>query len=218
MSSRFIIRWFSGRVTPCSAAITAVCLVAAQHGAQRQAAGHRVGIRIVVQEDEDAVGVAEEALILLDLEAGERAAELGEQRPAEQLRERQVVQLRELRLQLLFALSRVRGADAEHVDQRAAGVPDRLENLLEALAAVVFDDDAGAGREVGFDVGIGAPQVAGGDVQPAVVEASCDGLLSTRNSTSKLGSRISSSILMASSVWQTARHLIGCARLSKETP
>ena len=35
--------------------------------AQRQAAGHRVGIRIVVQEDEDAVGVAEEALILLNL-------------------------------------------------------------------------------------------------------------------------------------------------------
>ena len=126
-------------------------LGAAQHVAQRQAAGHRVGIRIVVQEDEDAVGVAEEALILLDLEAGEGAAELGEQRPAEQLRERQVVQLGELRLELLLALARVRGADAQHVDQRAAGVPDGFEDLLEAAAAVVFDDDAGAGREVGLE-------------------------------------------------------------------
>src|SRR5262245_54575759 len=33
-------------------------------------------------------------------------------------------------------------------------------------------------------------------------------LPSTRNSTSKLGNRISSSILMASSVWHAARHLI----------
>ena len=67
MSSRFIIRWFSGRVTPCSAAIDRRLLGAAQHVAQRQAAGHRVGVRIVVQEDEDAVGVAEEPLILLNL-------------------------------------------------------------------------------------------------------------------------------------------------------
>ena len=78
--------------------MTAVCFGAAQHVAQRQAAGHRVGIGIVVQEDEDAVGVAEEALILLDPEPGEGAAELGEQRTAEQLGERQVVELGELRL------------------------------------------------------------------------------------------------------------------------
>ena len=60
-------------------------LGAAQHVAQRQAAGHRVGIGVVVQENQDAVGVAEEALVLLDPEPGQRAAELGEQRPAEQL-------------------------------------------------------------------------------------------------------------------------------------
>ena len=81
-------------------------LGAAQHVAQRQAAGHRIGIGVVVQEDEDAVGVAEEALVLLNLEAGQGAAELGEQRTAEQLRQRQVVQLGKLRLQLLFALAR----------------------------------------------------------------------------------------------------------------
>ena len=130
-------------------------LGAAQHVAQREAAGQRVGVGIVVEEDEDAVGVAQEALVLLNLEAGERAAELGEQRPAEQLRQRQVVQLGKLRLELLFPLPRVRGADPEDVDERAAGVPDGLENLLQALPAVVLDDDAGAGREVGLDVGIG---------------------------------------------------------------
>ena len=64
-----------------------------------------------------------------------------------------------------------RGADAEHVDQRAAGVADGLEHLLEALPAVVFDDDAGAGREVGFDIGVRPAEIAGGHVQPAVVEA-----------------------------------------------
>ena len=143
----------------------------AQHVAQREAARHRVGVGVVVQEDEDAVGVAEVALILLDLEAGERAAELGEQRPAEQLRHRQVVELGELRLQLLFALARVREADAQHVDERAAGIAHGLEDLPEALAAVVFDDDAGAGGEVGFEVGVGAAEVGGGDVHARVVQA-----------------------------------------------
>ena len=69
--------------------------VAAQHVAQRQAAGEGIGIGIVVQKDEDAVGVAEESLVLLDLEPGQRAAELGEKRTAEELRQCEVVQLRE---------------------------------------------------------------------------------------------------------------------------
>ena len=133
MSSRFTIRWFSGRVTPCERADDRRLLGAAQHVAQRQAAGHRVGIGVVVQEDQDAVGVAEEALVLLDLEAGQRAAELGEQRAAEELRQREVVDLGKLRLEFFFALARVRGADAEHVDQRAAGVADGFENLLRML-------------------------------------------------------------------------------------
>ena len=146
-------------------------LGAAQHVAQRQAAGHRVGVGIVVEQDEDAVGVAQESLVLLNLEAGERAAELGEERPAEQLGERQVVQLGKLRLELFFAFARIRGADPQDVDERAAGVPDGLENLLQALPAVVLDDDAGAGGEVGLDVGIGPAQVSSRDVEPVLVEA-----------------------------------------------
>ncbi len=62
----------------------------AQNVAQREAAGHRIGIRVVVQQDQDAIGVAEIALILLDAGAGQRPAELGQQRSAEQLRHRQV--------------------------------------------------------------------------------------------------------------------------------
>jgi hypothetical protein len=57
----------------------------AQDVAEREAAGDRVGVGIVVQQDQDAVGVAEEALVLLDAEAGERAAELGEEGTAEEL-------------------------------------------------------------------------------------------------------------------------------------
>ncbi len=59
----------------------------------------------------------------------------------------------------------------EHVDQRAAGVAHRLENLLRAAAAVVFDDDAGAGADVGLEVGVGAPRIAGRDRDARLVEA-----------------------------------------------
>ena len=49
---------------------------AAQQVAQRQAAGDRVGIGIVVQQDQDAIGVRQIALILLDLLPGHRASQL----------------------------------------------------------------------------------------------------------------------------------------------
>ena len=106
MSSRFTIRRFSGRVTPWIAPMMAVVFGAAQHVAQRQAARHRVGIGIVVQQDQHPVGVAEVALVLLDARAGQRPAELGEQRPAEQLRHRQIRDVGELGAELLGALAR----------------------------------------------------------------------------------------------------------------
>ena len=143
---------------------------AAQHRPQGQPAGHGIRVRVVVQEDDHLVGVAEEALVLLHPQPRQRSAELGEQRAAEQLGQRQVVQLRELRLEILLALPRVRRADAQDVDQRGAGVPDGFEDALEAVPAVVLDDHAGAGGEVGLDVGVGAARVARRDVQPAVVE------------------------------------------------
>ena len=69
--------------------MTAVCRVRRSTRAQRQAAGHRVGIGIVVRQDQHAIGVAEVALVLLDALARDRAAELGEQRRPGQLGQRE---------------------------------------------------------------------------------------------------------------------------------
>ena len=51
MSSMFAMRRFSGRVTPCIAPMIAVFVP--QKIAQRQAAGQRVRIGIVVEQNED---------------------------------------------------------------------------------------------------------------------------------------------------------------------
>ena len=57
---------------------------AAQDVAQREAAGDGVGIGVVVQQDQDAIGVREVALVLLDLLTRHRAAELDHERRAGQ--------------------------------------------------------------------------------------------------------------------------------------
>src|SRR5690606_32360006 len=54
-------------------------LGAAQDVAQGQAGRHRVRVRLVVQEDQNLVGVGEIPLVLLDAGAGQRTAELGRQ-------------------------------------------------------------------------------------------------------------------------------------------
>ena len=61
-------------------------------------------------------------------------------------------------------------ADPEHVDERAAGVADRIDDLLRVALAVVFDDDAGRGAEVRFEPGIGAARVADRDGDVGVME------------------------------------------------
>ena len=53
---------------------------AVQHGSQRQATGHRVGVGLVVQQNEDAIGIGEVALILLHAGARQGAAEFGKKR------------------------------------------------------------------------------------------------------------------------------------------
>ena len=69
---------------------------AVQDGAQRQAAGHGVGIGLVVQQDQNAVGVGQIALILLHAGARQRAAEFGEERRFEELGQRQIRNVRKL--------------------------------------------------------------------------------------------------------------------------
>ena len=150
-------------------------LRAAQDVAQGEAAGHGIGVRIVVQHDQHAIGVAEVALILLHARPGERSADLGHQRTAEQLGHREVGDVRKLGMKFLGAFRGGRRADAEHVDQRSAGVAHGLENLARAAAAVVFDDDAGAGSEVGLEEGVGAAGVAGNHVDVGVVQSTGEG-------------------------------------------
>ena len=56
------------------------CAVSPENIAKRQARRQRVRIRLVVQHDQDAIGVREVALVLLHAGAGERPAELGRER------------------------------------------------------------------------------------------------------------------------------------------
>ncbi len=58
----------------------------------------------------------------------------------------------------------------EHVDERAAGVADGVEDLLQAAARVVLDDDAGARAEIRLDEGVRATRVARRGLDVGVVE------------------------------------------------
>src|SRR6185436_5144117 len=63
-------------------------------------------------------------------------------------------------------------ADVEYVEQRAAGVADGGDDLLEALFPVVFDDDEGGGGEVGADVRVELAGIGDGRRNAVVNETS----------------------------------------------
>ena len=147
-------------------------LGAAQQVAQREPARQRVGIGIVVEEDEDAVGVGEVALVLLHAGAGHRAAELGHQRRPEQLGEVEVGDFRPVRVGPAVGPAL---AGVQDVDERAAGVADRVDDFLDAAFAGVFDEEAGGGGDVGLEICIDAPRIAGRDLDPGVVETTGEG-------------------------------------------
>ena len=65
-----------------------------------------------------------------------------------------------------------RRAHTENVDERAAGIRDRLQHFAGTAAPIVFDDDAGTGSDVGFEEGIRAARVAGEHVDPGLMEPS----------------------------------------------
>jgi hypothetical protein len=147
------------------------CLTrAAEDVAQREAAGNGVRVRIVVEEDEDAVGVGEEALILLNALASDGTSELDEQRRAGEFGQREARDLRELLSQFVSALGIV-WPGSENPDQRAACCPHRLQDFSKRPASVVFDDETRAGRDVGLDVGVDSFWVADTDAKAGAVEA-----------------------------------------------
>ncbi len=141
---------------------------------QRQAAGQRVGVGIVVKQDQHAVGVGEVPLILQDARARHRPTQLGHQRRADQFAQ---ADMRDVRFSRAGVLGRLLGllAGVEDVDQRAAGVANGGDRLPDAAAVVVFDDEAGAGGDVGLEVGIDAARIADDDLDAIVVQPSCEG-------------------------------------------
>ena len=100
----FAMRRFSGRGHALHRADDRRRLGPPQQVAQRQAAGQRVRIGIVVQQDEHAIGIGEVALVLLHARARHRPAELGDQRRPDQLRQVHVGDVGELRLELVGRL------------------------------------------------------------------------------------------------------------------
>jgi hypothetical protein len=49
-----------------------------------------------------------------------------------------------------------KAVDVKNVEEAAAGVPDRRHNLLQSRSAILFDDDAGVGRQVRAQIRIHA--------------------------------------------------------------
>ena len=63
----------------------------------------------------------------------------------------------------------------KRVDQRATGIANGFDGLLDCAFAAVLDDEAGVGGDVGFEVGIDASGVAGYHLDPGVVETAGEG-------------------------------------------
>ena len=66
-------------------------------------------------------------------------------------------------------------AGVEDVDERPAGVADGVEDLLDAAFAGIFDEEAGGGSDVGLEVCVDAPRVAGRDLDPGVMKTPGEG-------------------------------------------
>ena len=149
---------------------------APQQRAEGEAARHRVGVGVVVQQDEDAVGVGEVALVLLDAGAGEgplqrrpqgAPEEVGEGEPGDPARR----QLLAVPLLLLGAAGLL---GVEQIHEGGPRVLDLLDHAPRAAAGRVLDEDAGGGAGVGFEPGVDPARVADVDGDAGVVQASSE--------------------------------------------
>ena len=92
-----------------------------------------VGIGIVVQQDEHAIGVGEVALILLHTSARQRPAQLRCERSGDKFGKIEVRDLRHDRAKLVHVLLGVGPcANLQDVEQRPAGVADRRDHPLQS--------------------------------------------------------------------------------------
>ncbi len=136
---------------------------APQQVAQRETRGERVGVRLVVEQDQHAIRVLEVALVLLHARARQRSSQLRRERGREQLREIEMGDFRHDAAQVVMApASRPPPGHVEHVDEAAPRVANGRDDALEAALAGVLDDDAGVGREVGAEVGIDPRRIGDG--------------------------------------------------------
>ncbi len=62
----------------------------------------------------------------------------------------------------------------QHVCQRSPCIENCAQDPPDAAASGVLDDEAGAGGDVGFEVGVDAAGVAGHDLDAGIVEAPGD--------------------------------------------
>ena len=109
----------------------AVCRVRRSRLRSASAAGQRIGVGVVVGEDQHTIGIAKVVLILLDLLPRHRAGEFRDQRTAQQFRQRERVDVGEVGAERLGLLHLLRPR-AEHVDQRAAGADHGIEDPAQA--------------------------------------------------------------------------------------
>ena len=175
-------------------------LRAAEDVAQRQAAGHRVRVRVVVQQDQHAVRVAKYRWYCWTrARVSDRLTSVTSGPPNSSARDRYDTSGNAARTSSSPPRRRVPSCRGRRPACRRRRGSPRASS--EAAAPAVLDDDAGVGREVGLEVGVGALRVASRDARgrprAAVARAACSRRGTRR---SKLGrSAVSSSLTTSSS-------------------
>ena len=141
-----------------------------QEVAQGETAGHRVGIRVVVQQDQHAVGVGQIALILLDPRACHRAIQFRAERATQEIRQCQMSNFGRAGSQFLLPPGARRVSHVEQIDEDAAGIADCLHGAPGTASSGVLDEHAGAGVDGGPQIALHRVRIADVDRDLGVVQ------------------------------------------------
>ena len=144
---------------------------AVEQGAEGEAAGHRVRVRVVVQQNQDAIGVREKPLVLFDPRAGDGPLQRRSQGAPEQVGEDQPGHPGRAELPSPLPLLRAPGLlGIEQVHERGARIADCLDRPSRIPAGGVLDDDAGGGTDVRLEVGVEPARIADVDGNAGIVQ------------------------------------------------